>query len=143
MKRRIISGLFAAIMMFSCLVFAGATNINPSASLYLDGYAVGVIPQGNCEMAVSYIVYGTNTMDTLGAQKIKVEEWDGRDWEQTMTFSVSKNPEFYVHDASEHAGVVYFIGLPGVQYRATLTAYAERNGGSDTGTVTSDPTTCK
>lgn len=94
-------------------------------------------------MAVTFVVYGTDIMDCLGAQKILVEEWDGVDWEKTGTYTVEKNPSFYATEVSEQAGTVYFYGLPGVQYRATLTAYAERNGGSDTGTVTSNPTTCK
>ena len=141
MKKRMVSGLFAILLVLNCSTFAHA--IEARASLYLDGYAVGVIPQGNCKMAVSYIVYGTDTMDTLGAQKIEVEEWDGENWQPMTTFSVSKNSDFYAYNVSEHAGVVYFTGLPGVKYRATLTAYAKLGSGSDTGTVTCSGQTCK
>lgn len=132
-----------AFLMLSNSVCAFAGELSPQASLYLDGYAIGVNAKGNGKMAVTFVVYGTDIMDCLGAQKILVEEWDGIDWEKTGTYSVEKNTSFYAEGVSEHAGTVYFYGLPGVQYRATLTAYAEKDGGSDTGTVTCNPTTCK
>ncbi len=145
MKKRILSFLLAALMLGS-FVYATATELTeltPRASLYLDGYGVGISAKGGGKMTVSFVVYGTDVMDCLGAQKIVIEEWDGEDWLKTGTLTVEKNPDFYSYDASEHAASAHFYGLPGIQYRATLTAYAERNGGSDTGTVTSDPTTCK
>jgi len=141
MKKRILSVLLALLLVGSSL--CSAAELSPYASLYLDAYGLGITPKGNGKMCVEYLVYGTNTMDCLGAQKIVVEEWDGSDWEITATYSVEDNPEFYAYDASEHGGDVYFYGLPGVPYRATLTAYAELEGGSDTGTITCSPKTCK
>lgn len=145
MKKRIFSFLLAFIMLgtFSIAIATKPAEPEPHASLYLDAYAIGVKAKGNGLMAVTYIVYGTDIMDCLGAQKIVVEEWDGEDWFPTATYPVEKNPEFYAADVSEHAGTVYFYGLHGVQYRATLTAYAELNGGSDTGIIISSPETCK
>jgi len=145
MKKRIISFLlvFAMLGSSTCAVAAKPEALSPQASLYLDGYAIGIVPKGGCLLSVTFIVYGTGTMDCLGAQKIVVEEWDGADWTIAGTFTVEKNPEFYAKNASEHAGTVYLYGLPGLQYRATLTAYAELEGGSDTGTLTSSIKTCK
>jgi hypothetical protein len=144
MKKRILSFLLAFALLGS-LFCAGAVEAvsQPRASLYLDGYAVGVTAKGNGKMSVSFIVYGTGTMDKIGAETIMVEEWDGIEWIETGTYPAEKNPNFLTTKASEYTSSVTFYGLPGVQYRATLTAYAERNGGSDTGTVTSNPTTCK
>lgn len=144
MKKRILSGLLALLMLSSslCAVATAAPARAPQASLYLDGYGVGVTAKGNRKMAVTYVVFGTDIMDTLGAQTILVEEWDGEEWVKTGTYSVSKHPEFYASDVSEHTGAVYFYGLPGIQYRATLTAYAALGSGSDTGEVTSNPETC-
>jgi hypothetical protein len=143
MKKRILGGLLAFLLLGSTIVCAVAAEPVPHASLYLDGYGISVSAEGKGKMAVTYVVLGTDTMDKLGAQSIKVEEWDGTEWVKTGTYSVSKNPSFYASDVSEHAGTIYFYGLPGIDYRATLTAYAELDGGSDTGTVTSDPETCK
>ncbi len=141
MKKRVLGALLALLLLGSSLCFA--TELSPQASWDLDGYGIAVIPQGGGKMCVEYLIYGAGTMDCIGAQKILVEEWDGVDWEKTGTFSVEKNPGFYTYNASEHGGDVYFYGLPGVPYRATLTAYAEKDGGSDTGTVTCDPVACE
>lgn len=145
MKKRIFGFLlvFALLGSLSCSFAAGEDEIEPYASDYLDGYAIGVNAKGGGLMSVTFIVYGTRTMDKLGAQKIVVEEWDGKSWGSPMTYTVEKNPNFYATQAAEHGASVTFYGMPGLQYRATLTAYAEKDGGSDTGTVTSPITTCK
>ena len=122
---------------------AGEDGIEPHASEYLDGYGIGINAKGGGKMSVTFIVYGTRTMDKLGAQKIVVEEWDGKSWGSPMTYTAEKNSNFYATEAAEHTASVSFYGIPGLQYRATLTAYAEKDGGSDTGTVTCNPTTCK
>ena len=144
MNKRVL-GFLLAILMLGCNVCAAAeaVQVEPRASLYLDGYAIGIVPKGGHLMSVTFIVYGTDIMDCLGAQKILIEEWDGIDWVETGTYSAEKNSHFLAQKASEHAASVTFYGLPGVQYRATLTAYAELNGGSDTGVLVSSPKTCK
>lgn len=143
MKKRICTFLLAFALLGGS-VCAQAAELTPHrASLYLDGYGVSINPKGGGLMSITYIVYGTKTMDRIGAQKILIEEWDGSDWVTTGTLSVEKNPDFYASNVSEYAGSTTFYGLPGIQYRATLTAYAELNGGSDTGTITSIPKTCK
>ncbi len=140
MKKRILSFLLALAMLGSAVCcFAAGPDAAPYASLYLDGYAIGINPKGNLLMSVTFIVYGTEDMDCIGAQEILVEEWDGVEWLETATYPVSKNPDFYAYNTSEHIGSVTFYGLPGVPYRATLTAYAEKDGGYDTGTVTCNP----
>lgn len=141
MKKRILSG-FLALLFLSASLCAVAAAPAPHASLYLDGYGVGVKAKGSGRMAVTYVVFGTDIMDRLGAQTILVEEWDGSEWVKFGTYSVSKNPSFYATDVSEHAATIYFYGTPGLDYRATLTAYAELDGKSDTGTVTSKSETC-
>ncbi len=142
MKKRVLSFLLIFAMLGSSVCcFAAGPDAAPYASLYLDGYAIGINPKGNLLMSVTFVVYGTRTMDCIGAQEIRVEEWDGLEWCETATYPVSKNPDFYAYGVSDYAGSITFYGLPGVPYRATLTAYAEKDGGSDTGTVTCDPAT--
>ena len=145
MKKRIFSFLlvFTLLGSLNWSFAVGEDGIEPYASEYLDGYAIGVNAKGGGKMSVSFIVYGVRTMDKIGAQKIVVEEWDGEEWVNPITYSAEGNPHFYMTNASEYTASVTFYGLPGVPYRATLTAYAERNGGSDTGTVTSNPETCR
>lgn len=144
MKKRIFSFLLAFAMLGSsvCATAAELDEPVPHASLYLDGYGISIKAKGGGKMTITFIVYGTDDMDCLGAQKILVEEWDGTEWVKTGTLTAEKNPGFYAYDAAEHIASTSFYGLPGVQYRATLTAYAELDGGSDTGTVTSNIETC-
>ena len=142
MKKRLFC-FFLAVLMLGSSITSFAVESAPYASSYLDAYAIGITPKENHVMSVTFVVYGTNIMDRIGAQKILIEEWDGVDWVETGTYSAEKNSNFLTKKASEYTSSITFYGLPGVPYRATLTAYAERNGGSDTGTVTSDPATCK
>lgn len=145
MKKRIFSVLlvFTLLGSLNWSFAAGEDGIEPYASEYLDGYAIGVNAKGGGRMSITFIVYGTDTMDKIGAQKIVVEEWDGASWTDIITYAVEEYPNFYATQAAEHGASVAFYGLPGLQYRATLTAYAEKDGGSDTGTVTSPIKTCK
>lgn len=144
MKKRIFSFLLAFAILGNsvCATAVEPEEPTPHASLYLDGYGISLKAKGGGRMTITFIVFGTEVMDCLGAQKILVEEWDGFDWLETGTLTVEKNSDFYAYETSEHAGTANFYGLPGVQYRATLTAYAEKDGGSDTGTVTSNIETC-
>lgn len=107
------------------------------ASKYLDTYGVSLISKGDGRMCVSYAVCGTRTMDKIGVNKILIEEWDGDEWVKYGTVSGSSHSDFYAYDEAEHVGSYYFSGIVGVKYRATLTVYAELDGGSDTGTVSS------
>ena len=145
MKKRVF-GLFLAIEILANLCYsiaAESKTSEPRASLYLDSYAIGVNAKGSGKMSVTFIVYGARTMDKIGAQKIVVEEWDGKEWGNPITYTADSYSNFYATKAAEHTASVTFYGVPGLQYRATLTAYAELNGGSDTGTVTCTPKTCK
>lgn len=144
MKKRIFSLLLALALMGSTVCAAAELSERSiQASLYLDGYGISITPKGSGKMSVTYIVYGTKTMDCIGAQKIVVEEWDGSDWSNPITYTAEKNPEFYAYNAAEHAGSFTFYGTPGLQYQATLTAYAERDGGFDSKPFTCTPKTCK
>ena len=58
MKKRILSFLLAALMLGS-FVYATATELTeltPRASLYLDGYGVGISAKGGGKMTVSFVV---------------------------------------------------------------------------------------
>lgn len=145
MKKRIFSFLlvFALLGNLSCSFAAGPEDLQPYASDYLDGYGIGVNAKGGGKMSVTFIVYGTDTMDKIGAQKIVIEEWDGESWEDFAEYTADKNSNFLTTKASEHGASLTFYGIPGLQYRATLYAYAELDGVFDMGTVTSNPETCR
>lgn len=145
MKKRIFSFLlvFALLGSLTCSFAAGPEELQPYASDYLDSYTVGVTAKGGGKMSVTFLVYGARTMDKIGAQKIVVEEWDGESWTNFAEYTASGNSNFLTTQASEHGASFTFYGIPGLQYRATLYSYAERNGVFDMGTSTSSPETCR
>lgn len=145
MKKRIFCFLlvFALLGNLTCSFAAEPEELQPYASDYLDTYGIGVTAKGGGRMSVTFLVYGTDTMDKIGAQKIVVEEWDGESWANFAEYTASKNSNFLLTQAAEHTASVTFYGTPGLQYRATLYAYAELDGVFDMGTVTSYVETCR
>lgn len=121
---------------------AAENELMPQASYYLSGYSSGLKAKGNRKMTVTYSVYGTNKMDKIGVNEILVEYWNGSDWVTDHHVYGSKHPEFYSTEEIGHAGGYSFYGMPGLKYRATVTAYAELDGGSDTGEITSQEVVC-
>lgn len=138
-KKRLISFMLVIALLSSTVIATAAMY----ASNYLDSYGGALVADGNGVMTLSYSVRGTRRMDVVGAQEIKVEEKIGSRWFTYATFSEADYPEFYAYGASSKVADFSFDGVPGVTYRVILTAYAELNGGSDTGTVTISQATCE
>lgn len=144
MKKHPVSRVIALVMMLAIAmsVTAAATV---RASKYLESYQVTVEAKGSGKMVVGYGVYGTRTMDQLGAQKIviEVETTPGR-WIPIITIDGDSNTDkYYAYNSLFCEGTYTFYGNPGDVYRATLTAYAANGSGSDTGEVESSETVCK
>lgn len=131
------------------LMLAIATTVTAAAivraSEYLESYQVTVEAKGNGKMVVGYGVYGTRTMDQLGAQKIVIEaETTPGRWIPFITIDGDSNTDkYYAYNSLYCEGTYTFYGNPGDVYRATLTAYAAKGSGSDTGDVESSETMCK
>lgn len=121
---------------------AAENELMPQASYYLSGYSSGLKAKGNRKMTVTYSVYGTNKMDKIGVNEILVEYWNGSDWVTDHCAYGSNHSDFYSTQSNMHAGSYSFYGMPGLKYRATVTAYAELDGGSDTGEITSQEVVC-
>ena len=139
MKKKVISFLLVLAIFTSMTAAFAAVK----ASDYLDSYGGALAAEGNGVMTLSYTVRGTRIMDVVGVQEIEVQEKIGSRWYTYSTFSEEDYPEFYAYSKSSKAADFSFTGIPGVTYRVILTAYAELNGGSDTGTVTISQATCE
>ncbi len=131
------------------LMLAIATSITAAATVraseYLESYAITVEAKGGGKMVVAFGVYGTRTMDQLGAQKIVIEVETTPDrWIPFITIDGDSNTDkYYAYNSLFYEGTYTFWGNPYDRYRATLTAYAEKDGGSDTGDIESSETVCK
>lgn len=130
MKKRIISAL-AAFMLICSTVTCYAAEAR--ASRYFDGYLLGIYAEGNAQMSVSFSVFGTGTMDQIGAYSIRVEEQlSQNNWITSFTAYGDDDPDtFYTYDFCDHTGEFTFYGTPGITYRAVLVAYAENKNGSE------------
>lgn len=142
MKKKFISFMLVLGLLTS---FASATySQTVRASDYLLGYGVSIEAVGDGLMEVFYEVDGKGMMSRIGALAIYIDQKVNGTWISYDTLLSAKNPDFLVNDDLGHAGVTYFEGTPGVEYRVTLEAFAMGyDGGSDTGTVTSQVAVCR
>lgn len=144
--KRLFSLLLSLIMVLSIGVSAQASKqskIVPYASLHLNEYTVVLTAKGNGEMSISMSVDGTRTQDKIGVMRVDIDEKVNGVWRIYDTLDSVDHPEFYEYDSRDYLGSVSFYGTPGLTYRVTLLVYAEKDGSSDTGTVTSYTVMCQ
>lgn len=130
MKKRIVALLTAAMLLCGAMT---CYAVSPQASHYFDGYMLVISPQGNCEMAVSFSVFGTGKMEQIGAYSIRIEEEFGQDkWYTELTAYGDSDPDtFYRYDDYDCTGSFSFLGTPGVRYRAVMVGYAKNADGEE------------
>lgn len=132
MKKRVIAFLGAVILVFGTLTcFAVETR----ASHYFDGYTLDITAKGNMKMHVAFCVMGTGEMNQIGAYSIRIEEEVGLgtdNWITSFTaYGDDDTENFYSYNAYDHLGEFFFYGVPGVNYRAVLVAYAKNKSGEE------------
>lgn len=131
MTKKIIALLMAALLLVGATLVVAADDslISPHASDYLDGCAITVTPEGNRKIVVDYVVYGTDEMTVIGANKVQIERYDELNdkwvYDRTLTGSSTYND-------IDHAATVSFYGTRGEQYRPLIYAYAKNANGMDT-----------
>lgn len=144
MLKRLSALLLVVFFIFSATMISAADNIAPlRASYYLDGYTVVLSAKGNGRMLVSMIVDGVGIQDKIGVSKIDIDEKVDGKWHYYDTLYAVDHPEFYDYNTRDYLGDVSFYGTPGNSYRVTLLVYAEKDGGWDTGDITSYTVECK
>ncbi len=152
-KKRIISLIAVVFLMASLFGSAYAASkstldTNPNdvsvlrASSYLSTYRVSLTAKPNHRMSIDASIDGTGIMDKIGVSIVQVDQKINGVWSDYETFYAIDNPYFYQYDTVSYLDTISFYGTQGVQYRVTLTVYASKNGGADTGTITSFTTTC-
>lgn len=142
MKKRIVSILLIAVMLFGITSASGAyiptPEINPQASLYLAAYSVTLEPLGDGEMYIGMTVEGTTVMTKLGVVEMLIEERTPTGtWHEFDTLYGLDNPDFYGYNRITYLGEYYFDGTVGNYYRVTLLVFAQNANGYDSGEITS------
>ena len=156
MKRKIYKLFCLVLLSISLIVPANAfdfseksdlrvTNysIEPYASAYLSNYSIAFGARDNCRMVITLDVNAVRTVDKLGCQMLVIEHKVNGVWYEYDTLYGIENPDFYMYDTASYLGGYSFYGEPGVDYRATMTAFAQDSTGFDTGRVTSHVITCR
>lgn len=145
MKRLCTILIVSLLFVFMLASAALASENSPSvarASDYLMLYTVSLNAMGDDEMEVKFYVAGKRVMDEIGVTKIRIEKKVSGVWKYDRTLYEEDYADMMIEDSGDHKSSVVFTGTPGVEYRATITAYAADADGSDAKTKTSLPESC-
>ena len=123
MKKRLGTVLLLALFVISSMMPTSAATAEiwneARASHYFDAYMLGISAKGGGEMAVSFGVFGTDTMDKIGVYSLRIEsEIAPNKWIEEFTVYGSSDPDTF-----------YAMDMPGVKYRAVMVAYAKNASG--------------
>ena len=130
---------FLSIIAFVLVLF-NSTFVMPSngameASDYLSSYSAYISNSGNT-IKVYFDVEGTAIMDSIGVTQIYLYERvdSSSSWTHVKTYLAS-NPTYTDILMESHTGFHYghveYSGNASYDYKAYVTVYAEKNGGSD------------
>ena len=112
---------------------AYAQEATPRASTELSSYRAYCTKKTSTSVVVSYQVIGTTALDEIGANTIKVQySSDGINWTTAKTFQKSVYPSMVSHNTGMHAGTWTATVPSGMQYRAYVEFYGEKDGSSTT-----------
>lgn len=133
MKRFLSVVVLMLVIFNSTLVTSSHAAIE--ASDYLSAYGAYITNSGNT-IKIYFDVEGTTRMDYIGATQIYLFERiaSDDDWTLVQTF-LSSNPTYTSTMMGTNTGIkashVDYSGNASYQYKAYVTVYAEKDGGSD------------
>ena len=130
---------FLSIVILVLVIFNSAlvtvSHATMEASDYLSAYCVYIDNSGNT-ISINYEVIGTGKMDYVGVTQIYLYERvdSNSDWSLVQTY-LSSNPSYTSTMLGTNTSMkmdnVDYSGNSSYQYKAYVTVYAEKNGGSD------------
>lgn len=130
--KRYVSFALVFICMFTLTISAYA--IENRASDQIAVYDISVTPTSGT-LNVKFSVSGTNIMDKLGCESIMVYEKSGTRW--TLVDSMEENdPGMSRYNTNAQKNTIQFDGESGVEYKVSVTVFAENSAGRDTRTET-------
>ena len=123
------------ILVIMLLLLSTVSYAANEASLYLTGYLAYISTSGDT-VYVNYEVLGTRIMDKIGATEIYLYEKTSTygSWNLVATY-LSTDPTYSSAMIGTNTGLkvdsVSYSGSSAYQYKAYVTVYAEKDGGSD------------
>jgi len=124
------------------LILSVSTIASAEASNYFISYCSSIKAEGNGKILISFEVFGTGKMTSIGVTEIEVQKKVGTSWVYDRTLTSSSYPSFLTSNSSSYFSQVRITGVTGTQYRAILTFYAANSSGSESKNQTSNYDTC-
>ena len=127
-------------MVFSLSLFVPASAfdfgsiIAPRASDYLSEYDGGIDALGDGVIRISFEVFGTRKLSSIGASKIVVKRFASGSWMPVKTYSNVTNPELSTTNRIAYESYIDHQGIAGSSYIAEITIFGE----SDSRTFTTN-----
>ena len=128
--KRLLSGIFALVMISSLLCTVASASVKSSA--YLDAYRAMLTADPRGSMVVTVDVSGAGYMPELGVKAIYVyESTDGKSFTRIATYKSDDYPEMMGSGTVYYEDVITFQGVIGRYYYAKACVYAGDSTGSD------------
>lgn len=129
-----------ALLTAAICQMAYAAEDSVQASLYLDNYGAHLSPgHASGELDIDFEVTATRRSDMVGVSKIVLYKSDGT---RVTTAYGSLANGLLIEDELVHADTYTLTATSGQSYYAVLTMYAQRDGGSDSKSYTTNTATC-
>lgn len=93
-------------------------------------------------MVASVSIDGVGVQDKIGILRVDIYKKVNNSWDLHDTMDAVDHPEFYAYNSRDYLGDVEFYGTPGVTYYVTITVVAFKDGGGDTGRISSPAVVC-
>lgn len=133
--KRIFTSSFALLLVLTfCLGIAGASAVEPRASLTIASYS-STMKAGSSsgQLKIGFDVTASKMADSLGVSSIAIYKADGT-YVTTITGSTSNG--LIETSSSLHKGTYTYAGTSQVSYYAKVTVFATVGSTSDSRTVT-------
>ena len=124
-------GLFSlciALCLMAVLVPTSAFDLRASEQIYY--HSIDASASGG-EIVTRFTVWGNETMDKLGCQSIKIYEKRGSSWISVASFD-EDDTGMSRTDGTRHSNSISWSCKSGVEYRVSVTVFAENSAGRDT-----------
>ncbi|WP_297871080.1 hypothetical protein [uncultured Oscillibacter sp.] len=128
--KRLLSGIFALVMISSLLCTAASASVKSSA--YLDAYRAMLTADPNGSMVITVDVTAVGRKPELGVKTIYVyESTDGKTFNWIRTYESEDYPEMMGSGIIFYEDVITFQGVIGRYYYAKAFVYAGDSTGGD------------
>lgn len=128
--KRLLSGIFALVMISSLLCTAASASVKSSA--YLDAYRAMLTADPNGSMVITVDVTAVGNKPELGVKTIYVyESTDGKTFNWIRTYDSEDYPEMMGSGGIYYEDVITFQGVIGRYYYAKAFVYAGDSTGGD------------